>query len=109
MNALNMLTASTKEISSWEGMSKEQLDSYYDTRIDCAAVKSTDGRIWTGKRHCHCIATIIQAGLKASHADQGFVTMSGRYITREEGAALVQQTGQCKLNHPPLLYSEDLY
>lgn len=82
---------------------------YYDTRIDCAAVKSTDGQVWTGKRHCHCIRTIKQAGLKVSHGEQGFVAMSGRYVSREEGAALVLKTGQCKLNHPPLLYSEDLY
>jgi len=83
--------------------------AYYDTRIDCAAVKSTDGRVWTGKRHHHCIATIVQAGLKVSHGDQGFVTMSGRYVDREEAAELILKTGQCKLNHPPLAYSEDLY
>lgn len=83
--------------------------NYYDTRIDCAAIKSTDGRVWTGKRHSHCFATIKQAGLQPSHKDQGFVTMSGRYVTREEAAELVKQTGQCKLNTPPLLYSEDLY
>lgn len=35
--------------------------------------------------------------------------MSGRFVTREEGAALVIKTGQVELNHPPLLYSEDLY
>lgn len=90
-------------------MTDEQIAEYYDTRIDCSAVKSTDGRIWTGKRHCHCIQTIVQAGLKVSHRDQGFVMMSGRYVSREEGAETVLKTGQCKLNHPPLLYSEDLY
>ena len=82
---------------------------YYDTRIDCAAVKSTDGLVWTGKRHHHCLKTIVQAGRTVSHGDQGFVTMSGRYVTRKEAAELVTRTGQCKLNNPPLLYSEDLY
>ncbi len=82
---------------------------YYDTRIDCAAIKSTDGQVWTGKRHSHCFKTIKQAGLKAAHGEQGFVTMSGRFVTRLEAAELVTRTGQCKLNHPPELYSEDLY
>ena len=82
---------------------------YYNTRIDCSAVRSTDGQVWTGKRHHHCMKTILQAGLKISHGDQGFVTMSGRYVSRKEAAALVLRTGQCKLNHPPLMYSEDLY
>jgi hypothetical protein len=92
------------------GIEKVSLsDDYYDTRIDCAAVKSTDGQIWTGKRHHHCIKTIIQAGLKVSHGDQGFMTASGKYVTREQGAKMVLKTGQCKLNNPPLLYSEDLY
>lgn len=82
---------------------------YYDSIIDCSAIKSTDGQIWTGKRHHHCFATIKQAGLKPDHVAQGFITLSGQFVTREEGAALVIKTGQCKLNHPPLLYSEDLY
>lgn len=82
---------------------------YYDTQIYCAAVKSTDGQVWTGKRHADCMKTIIQAGLDISHVDQGFVTKSGLYVTRKEGAALVLRTGQCKLNTPPDLYSEDLY
>lgn len=74
-------------------------EEYYDSMIDCSAVKSTDGQIWTGKRHHHCFATIRQAGLKPSHKDQGFVTMSGKYVTRLEAAALVIKTGQCKLKH----------
>lgn len=82
---------------------------YYDAHIDCAAAKSTDGLVWTGKRHGHCIKTIRQAGLMPSHGEQGFVTMSGRFVTREEGARLVLLTGQATLKTPPLLYSEDLY
>lgn len=90
-------------------MEKIYDQNYYDSQIDCAAIKTTCGKIFTGKRHCHCFGNIKTAGLKPSHADQGFVTMSGIFVTRLEAAALVLKTGQCKLNHPPDLYSEDLY
>ena len=90
----------------------------YDEMIDCAAIKTSDGRIWTGKRHFHCLATIKQAtGEKAHNAIQGFVTMErndnqpqGRFVTREEAYKLALAAGQiiddvC----PGTLYSESLY
>jgi hypothetical protein len=88
---------------------QDNLKLYYDTYIDCAAVKTTCGKIFTGKRHHHCFANIKTAGLEPAHEEQGFITLSNKFVTREEGADLVSKTGQCKLNHPPLLYSEDLY
>jgi hypothetical protein len=94
---------------------------YYDNLIDCAAIKTEDGRVWTGKRHFHCIATIIQATGKNPHnAIQGFVTMrrlgdppQGRFVTREEAFKMVKKTGQVTKfsggEDCGKLYSEDLY
>jgi hypothetical protein len=83
----------------------------YDRMIDCAAIKMPDGRVWTGKRHHHCIATIVQAtGKPCRDGVQGFVTMSGKFLDRDEARALVEETGQVtKFTRPKQLYSEDLY
>ncbi len=83
----------------------------YDKLIDCAAVQMPDGRVWTGKRHHHVLATIIQAtGKKAHDGEQGFVTMQGKFVTRREAYNLCKETGQVKeFDHPSLLFSEDLY
>jgi hypothetical protein len=97
------------------GFQKGWQERYYDSMIDCAAIRGPDGRVWTGKRHYHCINTIIQAtGVKqvAEGYEQGFVTMSGRFVTRREAGQLVQKTGQVKVTpyNPKLeLFSENLY
>lgn len=84
----------------------------YDKRIDCAAILAPDGRVWTGKRHGHCIKTIIQAtGIQSVGGDykQGFVTMSGRFVDRKEAAMIAVHAGQANLTLPCELFSEDLY
>lgn len=82
----------------------------YDSLIDCAAIQLPDGEVWTGKRHNHCIATIIQAKGEPQHnATQGFVTMSGRFVTREEAYELVLKTKQVAPKFERQLFSEDLY
>lgn len=85
----------------------------YDKMIDCAAIKTPDGRVWTGKRHGHCIKTIIQAtGIRSVPGSypQGFVTLSGRFVDRKEAAMIAVHSGQVKhLTLPCELFSEDLY
>lgn len=95
----------------------------YDKLIDCAAIRAPDGRVWTGKRHGHCIKTIKQAYELANQfagmgeiktpkilpQDQGFVTMSGRFVNRQEAAMIAVHAGQVKLTLPCELFSEDLY
>ena len=87
----------------------------YSKLIDCAAIKDLEGKIWTGKRHSHCIKTIIQASngkIKQVGGDyiQGFVTMAGDFVNRQEAARLALESKQIdKLKWPPDLYSEDLY
>jgi hypothetical protein len=85
----------------------------YDKLIDCAAIKMPDGRVWTGKRHHHCIATIFQAtGQRAIGGIQGFVTMSKKFVDREEAFKIAFSAGQIKdpsKTRGNELYSEDLY
>lgn len=90
----------------------------YTKQIDCAAIRTTDGRVWTGKRHHHVLATIIQAtGGKFKDGIQGFITMvrcdkypQGRFVTREEAHKLCEETGQVtEFVHKSQLFSEDLY
>ncbi|SRR6266478_3813574 len=83
----------------------------YDKMIDCAAIRAPDGRVWTGKRHGHCIKTIIQATGKTPNEnyEQGFVTLSGRFVNRKEAAMIAVHAGQAELTLPCELFSEDLY
>jgi hypothetical protein len=91
----------------------------YDKMIDCAAIRTPDNRIWTGKRHGHCIQTIVQAyemstGIKTKKipegSQQGFVTMSKRFVDRKEAAMIAVHAGQVKGRTLPFeLFSEDLY
>ena len=96
----------------WFDKPKQKMD--YSRYIDCAAIKAPDGRVWTGKRHNHCIATIIQAtGVKrvGEGYEQGFVTMAGNFVNRMEAGLLALESQQVKeLRFSSCdLYSEDLY
>ncbi len=60
----------------------------------------------------HFIAQTIGKGVRLTCAeDQGFITSgSHEYVDRIEGAKIALESGQLeKLNHPPRLYSEDLW
>lgn len=89
----------------------------YSKQVDCAAIKTSDGRIWTGKRHYHVLMTVIQATGKKADGTQGFVTMQrddqypqGRFVDRKEARRLCVETGQItKFVSPTDLFSEDLY
>ncbi len=84
----------------------------YDKKIDCAAIKMPDGRVWTGKRHHHCFGTILQAtGERARGGIQGFITMAGRFVDRTEALKIAKEASQVPENagRGGELYSEDLY
>ncbi len=73
-----------------------------------------EGKVYTGKRHDNCIRTIInETGVKkvGGQHPQGFVTDTGRFITREEGAKLALASGQIKelKFNTKKLFSEDLW
>lgn len=95
-------------------------------RVICAAVWIDDGRahdhqptptgfVLAGWRHHNCIA--LAQCLKEYGAvdeeqragrNQGFLTSTGRYVGREEGARIALAAGQIEAEKR-LLFSEDLY
>lgn len=81
----------------------------------CAAVKIGD-RIFRGNRHGDCLLSArhhLGEDMKIHRNEQGFITSTGRYVSREEGRKLQDaagipsaQTGGYVAN---TLFSEDLY
>lgn len=62
-------------------------------------------------RHHNVIRDMREKGVpKPIVGTQGFVTNTGRFVDRIEGAKIAIEAGQIqKLNWPPNLYSEDLW
>ena len=67
-------------------------------------------KTYTGRRHCDIIALIIQeTGVYSVRGEeQGFVTSSGRFVSRNEAAEIAFRNGQIK-SSKGRLFSEDLY
>ena len=83
--------------------------------VICAAVLTTDGKIFRGHRHSDCIHAIKRRRLKPGEhpSDQGFITSRNRYVTREKGRWL-QDAAEIPSVNPAgymagTLFSEDLY
>lgn len=79
--------------------------------IKHAAVKSECGKVVTGKSHADCFHKGIldlQLEMSQREEDQGFVTSTGRYVSREEAQKIAIAAGQVA---PTLgnLYSEELW
>lgn len=72
------------------------------------------GVVWLPRPNRHadiihfCVYTL---GIpKPITATQGFMTSEGDFVEREEAGKIAVASGQIKkLNHPPLLYTEDLW
>lgn len=76
--------------------------------VASAAVKLADGEVVTGKTHGQIAADLGERDLTG--ADDGFVTSTGRYVTREEGMKLAKETGQVEEGNlgPDRLHAEHL-
>lgn len=64
-------------------------------------------------RHCHVtwmMGEQLGLGPETMH-DQGFVTSTGRYVSREEACIIARQAGQIKNKTCPehVLFSEDVW
>lgn len=76
-----------------------------------------DGQLWAlpaPARHHHALLAIESVhpdkAIEAYPETQGFVTNTGRWVDRTEGAAIAIAAGQIEaLKWPPYLYSEDLW
>ena len=115
------------DISGCDTTASEHVDEVGDERetIATAAVRA-DGVVHTvprpGRHHTVLNALPNHIGRRAER-DQGFVTSTGRFVDRIEGAAIALAAGQVigrdsegertgpsdHLNWPPNLYSEDMW
>jgi len=72
-----------------------------------------EGKMYTGKRHHNCIATIVKETGKRVGAKwpQGFVTEDGEFVDRVKGGKIALAAGQIKelKYHRREMFSEDLY
>jgi hypothetical protein len=80
----------------------------------CAAIVAEDSRIFRGHRHSDALMAAGHAGTKGSSlADsQGFITSTGRFVDRVEGARLQEAAGIVSIHtkrFTDFLFSEDLY
>ena len=63
-------------------------------RIEKSAVRH-EGSIYTGKRHSDAINAAAEAtGKTPVTGEQGFVTSTGRFVSREEAAKIAFSAGQ---------------
>lgn len=68
------------------------------------------GIVLYGPRHHHIISLykLLTGKSTGGNYIQGFITTHRRFVDRLEGAKIAEANG-IKLNHPPQLFSEDLY
>lgn len=85
-------------------------------KINQSAIRRTsDGRIWTGKRHSNIIREIVSTGqaksVRTPEFEQGFVTDQGEFVDRREALLIATQRRQIRQNARPggMLTSEDIY
>lgn len=82
----------------------------------CAAIRTMEGEIVRGHRHDSCMrqAEAMRLTYSDNPLDQGFITSDNRYVTRQEGAAIMRAAGwiSATTKQPfigDVLFSEDLY
>lgn len=77
-------------------------------RIEMSAVLH-EGSIYTGKRHPDAIRLAVEkTGKKPINRELGFVTNTGRFVSREEAAKIALSAGQIT-EAKDKLFSEDLW
>lgn len=90
-------------------------ESQLNERILCAAIKiNVDGEliIISGFRHGDCFDVIhkLCSGKHITHDEQGFLTTSGRFVSRKEAKIIAKQADQLIRNSVfSELISEDIY
>lgn len=110
------LTALSLEMFPKGLLDKDPVEVPKNESIEKAAVKSIGGKVYSVDRpgrHDAALALLYKSEEVAPYRErsvQGFVTSTGRFVDRIEGAELAIKAGQIeKLNWPPQLYSEDLW
>lgn len=84
-----------------------------DEMCICAAVKTKTGIPIRGHRHSDCIRTIFDMKELPETQQQGFITSTGRFVSREEGywlQRIAEIPSMAKGGYRgERLFSEDLY
>lgn len=75
-----------------------------------AALKTTNGEIFTGKSHADCFRKIINADKEPSNNtdDQGFIDSNNNFLNRTDAWLVAFHARQLKIK-PSILISEDLW
>lgn len=89
------------------------LKRYSQSEYILAAAAKINGRVYfvpRPQRHNAVLANIHLIEKEPFKEEQGFITSTGRFVNRYEAGVIAVQCGQItKLQHPPQLYSEDLW
>lgn len=77
---------------------------------ECVVVKLQSKDKMNKSRHCFIIKDIVVCGIKPPiNGEQGFLTSTGRFVSREEGKEIALASGQIKSTFSGTLCSEDLW
>lgn len=79
-------------------------------KVEIAAIRTKDGRVFTGRNHAICYQAMEQAGvprLDSRNCEQGFVTDTYLFVNRCKAAEIAFEAGQTKKLESPL-FSEHL-
>lgn len=70
--------------------------------IVSAAIKSKDGEVFTGRIHALAMEAAQGAGkeIGAKESDEGFITSTGRFVSRSEAGQLAKSAGQMEVKSP---------
>jgi len=71
---------------------REEVADAGPERIVKAAVRFSDGEVRTGTNHAEIVGAIGDRDMRGS--DDGFVTSTGRYVSREEAMKIARDNGQ---------------
>jgi hypothetical protein len=76
--------------------------------IKLAALRTSEGKIYTGKRHAHIFPQEPKGVLRC--AEQGFITDDGIFVDRVTALRIAIENNQIIKKHgdPEILYSEDV-
>ena len=110
-----------REIKAINAMVNKKKVFFDQEIVICSAIKTGDGLIIRGHRHCDCFHNFSERpnpSLKVyreslAMTEQGFITSRNRFVGREEALKIQILAGK-KSNDPhgyrgEILYSEDLY
>lgn len=65
-------------------------------KISAAALRSPDGKVFTGLNHGEAFSEAAKVGQSGNATESGFITDSGRFVTREEALKIAGDADQIK-------------